>query len=102
MDENMRIDIAEDSKEKQAEGRISARWLGRSEIISRGTIKIRRTRRTTGKKMESEEKEKKSGRETSGKNGEMARKEMKMKRARWPVRYKKDDERKGLIPRKVI
>lgn len=39
MDENMRIDIAEDSKEKQAEGRISARWLGRSEIISRGTIK---------------------------------------------------------------
>lgn len=55
-----------------------------------------------GKKMESEEKEKESGRETSGKNGEMARKEMKMKRARWPARYKKDDERKGLIPRKVI
>lgn len=36
------------------------------------------------------------------KNGEMARKEMKMKRARWPARYKKDDERKGLIPRNVI
>lgn len=53
--------------------------------------------------MESEGKEKESGRErTSGKNGEMARKEMKMKRARWPARYKKDDERKGLIPRKVI
>lgn len=41
-------------------------------------------------------------REISGKNGEMAKKEMKMKRARWPARYKKDDERRGLIPRNVI
>lgn len=32
----------------------------------------------------------------------MAKKEMKMKRARWLARYKKDDERKGLIPRNVI
>lgn len=40
-------------------------------------------------KMEGEEKEKekkKDREETSGKNGEMARKEMKMKRARWPAR----------------
>lgn len=57
-------------------------------------------------KMVGEEKERKrgrkGGRETPGKNGEMARKEMKMKRARWLARYKKDDERKGLIPRNVI
>lgn len=83
MNENIRIDTAEDSKEKQAEGRISARWLERSVIISR-RIKTRRTRRIV-KKMEDKregEKEKGGGRETSGKNGEMARKEMKMKRAR--------------------
>lgn len=54
------------------------------------------TRRTV-KKMQV-----KRGREISGKNGEMAKKEMKMKRARWPARYKKDDERRGLIPRNVI
>lgn len=36
------------------------------------------------------------------KNSKMAEKEMKMKRTRWPARYKKDDERRGLIPRNVI
>lgn len=89
----MRIDTAE---EKQAEGRTSARWLGNYFT-------------TDDKNLKNEEKDGKNGGErekegggTSGKNGEMARKEMKMKRARWPARYKKDDERKGLIPRNVI
>lgn len=100
MDENMQIDTAEDSKEKQVEGRgyPRARWLGRSEIISRRTIKTPKNEENREKMVgEGKKKERrKEGRETSGKNGEMARKEMKMKRARWLAKYKKKRRKKEL------
>lgn len=85
---------------KQAARRIFARALGNYFTTDDKNLKNQENReRMVGTKRGGEKK----GRETSGKSGKMAKKEMKIKRARWPARrYKKDDERKGLIPRNVI